>query len=82
MLAAIQKTFQTGVRAAKACLATGDLQVAAKVIERLAEHHAQLQEGLASSNQDVTSPIHEAQIELLLLQLTMVSIERRSHEQG
>ena len=77
MLAAIQKTFQSGTRAAKACLTTGDLQVGAKVIERLAEHHAQLQEGLTSSNQDVTSPIHEAQIELLLLQMTMVSISRR-----
>ena len=69
----MHKTFHNATRAAKDCLAVGDLQLGAKIVERLAERQTQMQATRADPNEDARSSITRMQGELLLLQTTLVS---------
>ncbi len=68
----MHKTLHTATRAAKDCLAVGDLQLGAKIVERLAERLTQIQATTADFDVDTKSSMTQMQVELLLLQMTLV----------
>ena len=74
-LTAFNKSFRSAIRAAKGCLSVGDLQVGAKIIERLAEHQAQLQAATQDIDHETDSSGYGLYTELHLLQLTLVCEE-------
>jgi hypothetical protein len=67
-----EKPFKAGCRAAKHCLIVGDLELGAKLIDRLAERQATLDLFSGDLGDEAKRILADVTAEMLLLQMTLV----------